>query len=337
MNTVVNIQLSLESARDLAFKVFRANGCSERVSIILADVITVCERDGPASHGFFSIHNYMFGLRGGHVNGNATPLVNRASAGVIQVDGDNGYSQIAIRQYQDELIDAARCSGIAILAIRNAHNIGPLRQDIEPLATQGLMAFTCVVSRPHMAPHGGNRKFFGTNPIAFACPRTDAEPLVWDMSTSAVSLMEIQMASKTGAPIPKNSAIDKNGQPTTNSKIAADEGTLLPFSGHKGSALALMVELMGAGITGGRFAFEDSDPDADEYAFANRGQSIIAIEPKLLYGCGFEPRVSELLEAYQENTTERIPGDGRLVRRQKAETDGILIDSRLLEEIRSYL
>jgi delta1-piperideine-2-carboxylate reductase len=331
------IHLSFPEARKLADDVFRANGCSDAVADILADVILLCERDGPASHGFFSMYNYMFGLRGGHVNGAGEPSVDRVRPGVLRVDGDNGYGQVAMRRFQDDFIDATREAGIATLAIRNAHNIGPLRHDLEPLAKAGLVAFTCVVSRPHMAPHGGSQKLFGTDPIAFACPRRDAEPIVWDMATSAVSLMEIKVAAETGEEIPPNAAVDKHGQPTIDSRAASDGGMLLPFGGHKGSAIAFMVELLAAGLTGGRFAFEDADPDVKGFAGANRGQTIIAMDPEILHGPGFTDRVSDFLGAYANSTNERVPGDGRLARRARADAEGIFLDPGLLESVRGYL
>ncbi len=331
------VGLTIPEARSLAERVFLANGCSEAVARVLADVIVLCERDGPASHGFFSMYNYMFGLRGGHVNGHGEPKLERARPGVLRVDGDNGYGQVAMRRFRSEFIAAAREAGIATMALRNAHNIGPLRHDLEPLAEAGLVAFTGVVSRPHMTPHCGTRKLFGTDPIAFACPRRDAEPIVWDMATSAVSLMEIRVAAETGETIPPDAAVDKHGRPTTDSRAAADGGMLLPFAGHKGSAIAFMVELLAAGLTGGRFAFEDADPAAPGFAGANRGQFIIAMDPEILHGPGFTDRVADFLAAYGDSTAERIPGDGRLARRARAEAEGIFLDPGLLETVRGYL
>ena len=123
------IHLSFPEARALAEDVFLANNCSESVAKVLADVILLCERDGPASHGFFSMYNYMFGLRGGHVNGRGEPKLERVRPGVLRVDGDNGYGQVAMRRFRGELIEATREAGIATMALRNAHNIGPLRHD----------------------------------------------------------------------------------------------------------------------------------------------------------------------------------------------------------------
>ena len=118
---------------------------------------------------------------------------------------------------------------------------------------------------------------------------------------------------------------------------AMDGGMLLPFAKHKGSAIAFMVELMAAGLTGGRFAFEDSISDEPGFAGANRGQTIIVMDPDIIHGPGFADRVSVFLDAYLESTPERVPGDGRLERRQKAESDGVRVDQELLKTVQNFL
>lgn len=331
------INLNLKEIKDLAMEVFLANKCSREMAEALADVIMLCERDGPASHGLFSMYSYIGSLRKGVSNGKAKPVSEHASSGVIRVNGDNGYNQLAIRKFSNDLIAVAKETGIATLAIRNSHHIGPLRHDLEPIADAGLVAFSCVVSKALMTPYRGTKKIFGTDPIAFACPRKGKEPIVWDMSSSSMSFMEIEVASTKGEQIQPNSAVDKNGNPTLDSIAAMDDGMLLPFAKHKGSAIAFMVELMAAGLTGGRFAFENSQSEKSDFAGANRGQTIIAMNPDIIHGPGFIDRVSEFLFAYSESTSERIPGDGRLSRREKAESVGVLIDKELLATVKSFL
>ena len=332
-----HIQLKLKEIRELAKKVFLANTCSTEMAEVLADVIMLCERDGPASHGLFSMYSYVGSLRNGISNGKANPVAEYPKPGVIRVDGDNGYNQFVINKFTQELVNAARETGIATLAIRNSHHIGPLRQDLEPIAKAGLVAFSCVVSKALMTSYKGNKKLFGTDPIAFACPRKGTEPVVWDMSTSSMSFMEIEVASTKNEQIQPDSAVDKYGNPTLDSVAAMDGGMLLPFAKHKGSAIAFMVELMAAGLTGGRFAFENSTSDDPDFAGANRGQTIIVMDPDIIHGPGFVDRVSEFLDAYLESTPERVPGDGRLERRQKAILDGVRVDRELLKTVQSFL
>ena len=337
MNQLKKINLTLDQAKLLAKDIFLANSCSEEMASVLSDVVMLCERDGPASHGFFSMYSYVNSLRKGISNGKAQPRLEFSSPSVLKVDGDNGYNQLVIRKYTKELISATRAAGIATLAIRNSHHIGPLRHDLEPIAEAGLVAFSCVVSKALMTPYSGTKKIFGTDPIAFACPRQGEPPIVWDMSTSSMSFMEIEVASKSRAQIPPDSAVDELGNPTTDSVAAINGGMLLPFAKHKGSAIAFMVELLAAGLTGGRFAFENSDANQIDFAGANRGQTIIALDPELLHGPGFTERVGTFLSAYLASTQERIPGDGRLNRRSEAKKSGIFLDEHLFKTVKSYL
>ncbi|MBH69626.1 MAG: lactate dehydrogenase [Rhodospirillaceae bacterium] len=336
-NISPKINISLEEAKTLAYDIFSANDCSEEMADVLSEVVMLCERDGPASHGFFSMYSYVNSLRNGISNGKAMPTLEYASPSVLRVDGDNGYNQLPISKFKKELISAAQKSGIATLAIRNSHHIGPLRHDLEPLAEAGLVAFSCVVSKALMTSYSGTKKVFGTDPIAFACPRTGKDPIVWDMSTSAMSFMEIEVASTRSEKIPPDSAVDKHGAPTVNSIEAINGGMLLPFAKHKGSAIAFMVELMAAGLTGGRFAFENSDADKPDFAGANRGQTIIAMAPEVIHGTGFLDRVEIFLTAYRDSTAERIPGDGRLTRRKNAVKSGIFLDPDLLKTVKNFL
>ena len=331
------VQLKLEEIRKLAKTVFLANTCSVEMAEVLANVIVLCERDGPASHGLFSMYSYVGSLRNGTSNGKAIPTADYPKPGVVRVDGDNGYNQLVINKFTKDLIRASQENGIATLTIRNSHHIGPLRHDLEPIAEAGLVAFSCVVSKALMTPYKGKKKVFGTDPIAFACPRKGKEPIVWDMSSSSMSFMEIELASTKKEKIQPESAVDKNGNPTLDSVTAMDGGMLLPFAKHKGSAIAFMVELMAAGLTGGRFAFENSTSGEPGFAGANRGQTIIAMDPNTLHGPGFIDRVEVFIDAYLESTSERVPGDGRLARRLKTETSGVEVDQDLLETVKSFI
>ena len=104
---------------------------------------------------------------------------------------------------------------------------------------------------------GRQSGLFGTNPIAFAAPRPNSEPLVIDLALTEVARGKIITAAQKGEPIPEGWANDADGNPTTDA-AAALKGTLTPIGGAKGAALALMVELMAAALTGANLAFQAS-------------------------------------------------------------------------------
>jgi (2R)-3-sulfolactate dehydrogenase (NADP+) len=184
-----------------------------------------------------------------------------------------------------------------------------------------------------MAPWGGKRPVFGTNPIAFAAPRRDAPPLVIDMALSEVARGRILAAAQKGEPIPLGWAVDAQGQPTTDAK-AALAGTLIPAGGAKGAALALMVETLAVALTGANFAFEASSFLDAEGPPPGAGQLLIAIDPAGFAGAeNFAQRFAALALMIDGDEGARLPGSRRLALREKARASGVMVDAKLLAEV----
>ena len=94
-----------------------------------------------------------------------------------------------------------------------------------------------------------------TNPIAFAAPRRDAEPIMVDMATSVVADGKIRVAHNRGDKLPQGWIIDRHGQPSTDPGDYLNEprGAILPLGGvaaHKGYCLSFIVELLGGTLSG---------------------------------------------------------------------------------------
>jgi hypothetical protein len=164
----------------------------------------------------------------------------------VRVDAANGYAQVALADGRDRFVAKARTQGIAALAIRNSHHFAALWTDVEPLAEAGLVAFAFGNGRSRVVPFGGGRRLFGTNPMAFACPRRNGPPMVWDQASSMMAHGEVMLAAMHGKPIPEGAGFDAAGRSTTAADAVLAGGALGPIGGYKGSAIALIVELMGA-------------------------------------------------------------------------------------------
>lgn len=229
---------------------FLRHGTSAEVAAVLANNCAGAERDGAHSHGVFRIPGYVSTLKSGWVNGQAVPVVEDVASGFVRVDAQNGFAQPALAAGRALLVEKARSAGIAVMAIRNSHHFAALWPDVEPFAYEGLVALSVVNSMTCVVPHGADRPLFGTNPIAFAAPRADAEPIVFDLATSAIAHGDVQIAARKGERLPPGMGVDSLGQPTTDPKAILEGGALLPFGGHKGSALSMMVELLAAALTG---------------------------------------------------------------------------------------
>ena len=222
--------------------IFLRHGTRPEVATVLANNCAGAERDGAHSHGVFRIPGYVSTLKSGWVNGQAVPVVEDVASGFVRVDAQNGFAQPALAAGRALLVEKARSAGIAVMAIRNSHHFAALWPDVEPFAYEGLVALSVVNSMTCVVPHGADRPLFGTNPIAFAAPRADDEPIVFDLATSAIAHGDVQIAARKGERLPPGMGVDSLGQPTTDPKAILEGGALLPFGGHKGSALSMMVE-----------------------------------------------------------------------------------------------
>jgi (2R)-3-sulfolactate dehydrogenase (NADP+) len=217
-----------------------------------------------------------------------------------------------------------------MLGITNAYACGVLGYFTGRLARQGLVALMFANASSTMAPWGGKRAFFGTNPWSMAAPRATA-PLILDSSSSATAYVNLADAAARGEPIPPHWALDAEGRPTTDAQSAL-AGTIAPAGGHKGSALALMVEVLAAGLSGAHWSHQASSLGDDLGGPPRLGQTIIAIRPS---DDGFVSRIEGLLADMATEPGVRIPGDRRHANRLRIEAEGVFVDAPLLDQLRA--
>ena len=326
--------LSYEALTLLLQRIFIRQGTSESVAQVLAENCASAERDGAHSHGVFRVPGYVSTLNSGWVDGKAVPIVEDVASGFVRVDAVNGFAQPALAAARSLLVDKARSAGIALLAIHNSHHFAALWPDVEPFAEEGLVALSVVNSMTCVVPHGADRPLFGTNPIAFAAPRADGPPIVFDLATSAIAHGDVQIAARKGERLPPGMGVDSLGQPTQDPKAILEGGALLPFGGHKGSALSMMVELLAAALTGGNFSFEFDWSDHPGARTPWTGQLLIVIDPSKTSGQAFAERSQELVRQMHAAGLRRLPGDRRHRARAKAEQEGIVVDAGELQHLR---
>ena len=329
-------RMPLEELQTLLTRIFTRHGTSDKVAEILARNVAEAQRDAADSHGIFRMPGYVSTLKSGWVDGHAVPVVSDVAPAFISVDACNGYAQPAHLAAKELLLDKVRNQGIALLAIHNSHHFAALWPDIEPYAERGLVALNFVNSMACVVPHGGKKALFGTNPIAFAAPREGADPLVFDMATSAMAHGDIQIAAREGRKLPPGHGVDSKGEPTCDPRAILDGGALLPFGGHKGSALSMMVELLAAALTGGNFSFDftwEHHPGAQS---PRTGQLLIVIDPSRGAGANFAQRAENLVRAMRDAGQDRLPGERRYRQRRESLALGIPLsaaDLAMLKEL----
>lgn len=328
--------LSLDQLTALLQRIFEGHGVSAAVARCLADNCARAQQDGAHSHGVFRIPGYLSTLASGWVDGRAVPQVEDIAAGFVGVDARNGFAQPALAAARELLVRKARDAGIAVLAIRNSHHFAALWPDIEPFAREGLVALTVVNSMTCVVPHGAQRPVFGTNPIAFAAPCAGRDPIVFDMATSALAHGDVQIAARDGHEVPLGTGVDSAGQPTQDPQAILDGGALLPFGGHKGSALSMMVELLAAALTGGNFSFEFDWSGHPGAKTPWTGQLIIVIDPDKSRGTPFAQRSEVLVKQMEEAGLTRMAGDRRYKERARAQREGIALRPQDLQQLEEF-
>ena len=330
--------VTVEDLVTLLRSVFERNGCSVEVARILASNCASAERDGAYSHGLLRIAGYVQTLKSGWVDGNAVPVVEDAAPSFIRVDARNGFAQVALEAARASLIAKTRANGIAIVAIRASHHFAALSFDVEPFAADGLVALTLLNSLATVVPHGAKLAVFGTNPIAFAAPRDGGAPIVFDMATSVLAKGDVRVAANEGRELPVGAGLDKNGLPTTDPCAVLEGGALLPFGGHKGSALAMMIEILCAALVGGNFSFEVDWSAYPGAQIPRSGQTLILIDPTV--GASGLPslasRLRLLVDVLRRAGQSRMPGERRLETREKSLKYGIAVSREMYVQLQKY-
>lgn len=327
--------LSLDEVLGLAHRMLVSSGASELQAEPTARSIRNAEADGLRTIGLAYLPTYCDHLALGKVIGDAVPVVERPRAATVVVDAGLGFSHPAFEAGAPALIDAARTCGVGVMSLTHSYSAGALSWFVEPLAAAGLVALMFANSSSLMAPAGGRRPFFGTNPFAWAAPRADGPPVVADLSSSAVAWVTVDDHARRGEPIPLGWALDADGEPTTDA-AAGVRGAMLPAAGHKGAALALLVDLMSGGVAGSHFSFEASGLVDHEGGPPDIGQVIVAIDPTATMGAGFVDRIETEVRALAAEPGARLPGERRLAKRARTAAEGVSVPADLARLLHEY-
>jgi (2R)-3-sulfolactate dehydrogenase (NADP+) len=285
------------------------HGAAEHAAVAVARATADSESHGNKICGLYYLESYCQQLKSGRVNGTVEPVVTHPRPGHVRVDAGFGFAQPAFAAALNTATQAARDTGTASLAVCHAHTCTSLGFFTEQIARAGFIAMGFTNAAPVVSPPGGRARIVGTNPIAFAVPDgTGGLAMQFDFSTSASALGAITMAKAAGESIPDNWAVDADGAPTTD-PAAALNGSLISAAGHKGWGLATMVELMAAGMTGGRNSVDLQPLKAPDGPPHDLGQFYLLIDPGL--SPDFGARFDRLAGAVSDDPGARLPGSTR--------------------------
>lgn len=234
-------------------QIFRAAGTPPTIAQSVADSLVEANLAGHDSHGIIRIVEYVKKVRSGAIDPAARPEIVKETSTTLLVNGHWGFGQEIARWTMEKLIAKAKALQLASACIYNCGHVGLAGSYPALAAEEGLIGMAFVSgggSEPRVAPFGGSRPIFGTNPLAVAVPSKDSSPLVVDFSTAVVASGKIRVLRDKGELLPEGWVLDRDGHPSREPADYYDGGMLLPAAEHKGSGLSLLVEIMGGLLTG---------------------------------------------------------------------------------------
>ncbi|CAH0341667.1 Ldh family oxidoreductase [Rhizobium sp. CECT 9324] len=326
------MKLSLDAAQSLVVGALLRSGVDADNAASVARALVSAEAAGQGGHGLRRVPAYSAQAKAGKVDGRAQPRAVRPRPSVLAIDAMNGFAYPALDLAVAELPAIAKAQGIAIASIYRSHHAGVMGLTVERFAEQGLAAMMFANAPASIAPWGGRKALYGTNPIAFSVPIAGGDPITVDLAISKVARGKIMAARQKGEAIPDDWAFDLDGKPTTDAELAMS-GLMAPLGGAKGAALAMMVEILSAGITGANYAFEASSLFDDKGPPVALGQTIIAIDATATGGSGVFERLALLADEIDAQEGVRIPGRRGQGLTRTAEAEGIEIEDDVIAAI----
>jgi uncharacterized oxidoreductase len=325
----------------IVHRVFAAAGSDEAEAKIVAEHLVEANLRGHDSHGIGLIANYLRNLGNGKAAVNEKGHVVSDAGSMIVYDGARGWGQIVAREATLLGIARAKETGVAVVALRNAHHIGRVGTYGEMCAAAGLVSISFVNitdQRPAVAPWRGSDARFGTNPVTIAIPGpTPDRPIIADMATSRIAMGKVRVARNKGEEIAPGTLLDADGQPTTDPNVMyrRPRGALLTFAEHKGYALAFICEILAGAVTGSG----TMRPERQEDASVTNGMLLFVVDPARLTEPGWLTEEIRAMTDYVTASPPRragepvlIPGDPERLMRARRIAEGVPIDEETWRE-----
>jgi len=326
------IQLDIETVRTQLMRTSRICGASAAVASAISEASLDAEMEGSSVTGLSHFVLYCEAMLAGRVDGQAIPIVSKPTPVLFSIDAKQGFLHTGFDSELDDFCVSVTQFGVGIFSACNGFTCGNLGYFSRRIADRGLVALAATNAGPAMlAASGSTKPVFATNPITFAAPRDNGVPLLIDQASSQTTWVTILQAAEKNDSIPVGQAIDADGRPTTDPSKAL-MGALIAAGGHRGANIALMVEMLAAGLTGSNWSL-----DAPSFSEGDQnpgvGLLVIAINPQLLGGDGYSKRLAEYLDRLETEHGVYVPGTSRAEKYARSIKEGIKVDRRVWQAI----
>lgn len=321
-----------------------AVACLEKVGVpppearLVGESLVQTSAWGVDSHGVLRLTHYLRRLTIGSVKAAAAPVVMRTGPVTAQVHGEDGLGIVHAMLAMETAIEMARENGAGIVGVGHSSHCGALQLYTRPAARQGLVAIAMTHSSSVVVPHGGKRKYFGTNPVSIAVPRQGGEPVCLDMATSQIAWNKVHNARMEGRLLDEGVAVDADGNVTTDPhKAAAGVPLGGPVYGYKGYGLAFMIDLLCGAMNGMTFGRHINSMYQDLDRPRKIGHLMIALDPGRFAGADtLEATVDAVVHDLRTQGEILYPGEPEERELVERRAHGIPIDDEALKDMRQW-
>ena len=320
--------VNINDARSLSLRVLQAHGLSERNASVVTEVLIDAHCTGHTFAGLPRIPVLLDSLRKVDPETRGRTEILKETDSTAWIDGQGNLGYITCQRAIDLGIEKSRTSPVVLLGAFNSHYSGRLGFYAEQAAAAGLIVIHANSTNAAVAAPGGNRPVLGTNPFCVSLP-TSSGPVTVDFGTSAITQGEVLLAATTGEPLPEGVAVDANGAPTTDGE-AASAGAILPWGGHKGFGMSIIVAALGVMAGGAPISAREGN---DGYVF------LLMRADHFLDTQAYERQMDVLLNAIKQSSDGvRIPGERSAERRRRTLEKGeIEVPVEVLSHLESLL
>ena len=292
---------------------------------------------GASSHGLSRLKMYINRIKRKLINNSPKIKIKKISKSISLIDADNSIGFVGGDVGIKQAIKNAKSSGIGIVAVKNSGHYGLSSFYAEQAVKKNMLVFCFTNAPPALAPHGAKKSLFGTNPICFGTPTGTEVPFILDASVSKINRGKVRLAAKLGKKIPKGSALNKFGKPTTNA-MEALQGVQLPIASFRGSGLAWMVDILSGVLTGGNHGGKVKDPFDDFEEPQNVGHLFIVFKSNLFlnnYNSRIKQNIRNVKKLPKVNGAKEIlyPGQSKFRRYKKNVKKKINIPNKILRDL----
>jgi LDH2 family malate/lactate/ureidoglycolate dehydrogenase len=334
------VLIQAEPLKKFCVELFEKTGMHPEEALVNADNLVEADLKGIDSHGVSRLPIHLKRIRMGIVRANyeMKTVSDRLSAAVI--DACNTMGPYVSVKAMELAIEKARHTGVAFVTVKNSNHNGIAAYYAERALPNGMIGIAATNSKARMAVYGGREPFLGTNPFAVAIPADRQRPIIADMATSVVARGKVASAAKNKQPLPPGWALDKEGEPTTDSAEGL-KGTVVPFAGYKGSAIALVIDVLTSVLSGSLFGpyVRDLYTDFNEPACISHVFGAINVEAftsLAKFKSDIDQMITEIKTAKPAKGVSEIflPGEIELCRRDKWRKEGIPLAATYVDDLR---